>query len=77
MGEPKPLEDLTFRVIGAAMTYLCATGLNVGLLLNFGRGRLEYKRIFSPKNVERWRERITRYVWIPPDARSVSPLSIC
>src|SRR3972149_5895623 len=98
----KPLEDVTYRIIGAAMrvhnalgpglkeaayqkalseeiaqviTYLCATGKKIGLLLNFGRERLQYKRIFPPKKLDPWRERIRRYIWIPPDARSVNPLN--
>src|SRR3989304_7902599 len=34
---------LTKEEVAQVITYLCGTGLNVGLLLHFGRKRLEYK----------------------------------
>ena len=75
--EEKALSHLLTREeIAQVITYLCATGTQVGLLLNFGRRRLEYKRIFPPKNVGRYRERINRYLATPRQTVSVNPLSI-
>ena len=75
--EEKALSHLLAREeMAQVITYLCATGTQVGLLLNFGRKRLEYKRIFPPKNVGRYRERINRYLSTREKTASVNPLSI-
>jgi len=66
---------MTADEIAQVITYLCALELNVGLLINFGRNRLEYKRIFPPKDVASWRGRIHRYVWNPKPTASVNPLA--
>ena len=54
---------LTNDEIGQVITYLAATGLQVGLLLNFGGRSLEYKRILPPQKLDDWKSRIGRYVW--------------
>lgn len=66
---------MTMGEVAQIITYLNATGTPVGLLLNFGRRWLERKRIFPPKNALPWKDRIKRYVWLPPEPRSVYPFN--
>ncbi|MEK7311058.1 MAG: GxxExxY protein, partial [Chloroflexota bacterium] len=46
--------QLTNEEIGQVITYLAATGAQVGLLYNFGRIKLEFKRVLPPKRVQEW-----------------------
>jgi GxxExxY protein len=72
--EEKALSHLlTNEEIAQVITYLAALDKPVGLLLNFGRRRLEYRRIFRPKKLEGWQDRIHRYLWKPPEA-PMSPI---
>ncbi len=63
---------LTNEQVAQVITYLAAAGLRVGLLFNFGRRRLEFKRILAPADVNDWREHARRYVWRPPSAGPLS-----
>lgn len=44
------------------IAYMAVTNAKVGLLLNFGRSRLEYKRILPPKSVQNWQLAIAPYL---------------
>jgi len=57
---------LTKEETAQVITYLAATGLPVGLLFNFGRRRLEYKRILRPKKLDEWPRYVAPYLWRPP-----------
>ena len=47
---------------GQVMTYLAATGSQVGVLYNFGRHSLDFKRIFPPKDVQDWQKFLYRVI---------------
>jgi GxxExxY protein len=57
---------LTREEVAQVITYLAVSNAPLGLLINFGRKRLEYKRILPPTKFADWRRHSARYVWQPP-----------
>ncbi len=55
--------------IGQTLTYLAATGSAIGLLFNFGRRSLEFKRILAPKDVQEWQTDLFRYIHKSPEMK--------
>lgn len=53
--------------IGQVLTYLAATGNAVGMLYNFGRRSLEFKRILAPVDVQDWQSHLYHYIHKSPD----------
>ena len=60
-----PLPHLGDDETAQVIAYLAAMNAKVGLLLNFGRSRLEYHRILPPKSTEGWQQHIAKYLWRP------------
>jgi phosphoribosylamine---glycine ligase len=48
--------------IGQVLTYLAATASPVGMLYNFGRRQLDFKRILSPRDVQDWQKHLYRFI---------------
>jgi phosphoribosylamine--glycine ligase/phosphoribosylaminoimidazole synthetase len=48
--------------IGQVLTYLAATGAQVGMLYNFGLSRMQPRRILAPREVSEWQKHLYRYI---------------
>ncbi|MBI4672374.1 MAG: GxxExxY protein [Chloroflexi bacterium] len=59
---------LTKTEIAQTIGFLAAANTPVGLLINFGRKRLDYQRILLPNDLQDWKKYITRFLWRPPGA---------
>ncbi|MCZ2126525.1 MAG: phosphoribosylformylglycinamidine cyclo-ligase [Anaerolineales bacterium] len=59
--------DLTNRELHQMLVYLAATGSPVGMLYNFGKSTLEFKRVLRPAAVQDWQKYLYRVIWTPPD----------
>ncbi|MGB8658118.1 MAG: GxxExxY protein [Candidatus Zixiibacteriota bacterium] len=57
--EIKALSHLDANHEAQVISYLKATGSEVGLSINFGAKKLEHKRILPPVKVKEWRKRST------------------
>ncbi len=57
--------DLTDHELHQVLVYLAATGSPVGMLYNFGRSTLEFKRILRPINMQDWQKYLYRAIWTP------------
>ena len=50
--ELKALSELNSSHLAQTITYLTGTGCRVGLLINFGTSKLEWRRVFPPQHVQ-------------------------
>lgn len=56
---------LTKAEVAQTIGFLVAADAPIGLLINFGRKRLDYQRILLPKDLQDWKKHITRFLWKP------------
>jgi len=61
--------DLTNHELHQVLVYLASTGSPVGMLYNFGKSTLEFKRILRPASMQDWQKYLYRVIWTPPDTR--------
>jgi len=75
--ELKAIETLSVTHEAQVISYLTALGREVGLLINFGTAKLEYKRIIPPFSVQRSRAYQARVeAWKSQSSRAVTPTSL-
>ena len=60
--------DLTNHELHQVLVYLAATGSPVGMLYNFGRSTLEFKRVLRPADMQDWQKYLYRVIWTPHGA---------
>jgi phosphoribosylformylglycinamidine cyclo-ligase/phosphoribosylamine--glycine ligase/phosphoribosylformylglycinamidine cyclo-ligase len=65
--------QLTNDEVYQAVSYVAATGTEVGMIYNFGLSRLDYRRIFPPSQIQDWQRSLHRAVWVKP-GMSLPPL---
>jgi phosphoribosylaminoimidazole synthetase len=58
--------DLTDDELSQVLVYLAATSSPVGMLYNFGRPSLEFRRVLRPANMQEWQKYLYRCVWVLP-----------
>jgi phosphoribosylformylglycinamidine cyclo-ligase len=58
--------DLTNHELHQVLVYLAATASPVGLLYNFGKASLEFKRVLRPAGIQEWQKYLYRVIWTPP-----------
>ena len=58
--------DLTNQELHQVLVYLAATGSPIGMLYNFGRSSLEFKRVLRPASMQDWQKYLYRVIWTPP-----------
>jgi GxxExxY protein len=61
------------KELAQVVTYLSALQAPVGLLLNFGRPSLEFRRVLPARGAQRWRDHIGPYLWRPPTPDEAGP----
>jgi phosphoribosylformylglycinamidine cyclo-ligase len=67
--------QLTNEDVFQAVSYLAATGTDVGMIYNFGLSRLDYRRIFPPSQIQPWQKSLYRAIWVKP-GMSLPPLDM-